>query len=561
MKTQNWVADLRLLFVNLFRRVLLNRFQYCHVRNMRTGETVLREGPGRIWLGFFGDLAGDVQAKIVVNDTQFVVVHNPYNLQEGDIREGEKDVRVGPKTFSLRPGERLDEKGIQTVFVLTDSDALLLRAQKEAPHPTSPDKMIPAGTEVLVRGFCRYVPHKDVEIVEQRQSISLSAEEGKYVQNDDTGLVRLATATELFLEQNETLWDKVLTQDEMEALGYTTQRVGKDTRTLAVAPRARGKLSDAVLIDLESNQVVCLQGKEKTDRRVVFGPGKVFLEPHERPRILTLSGGVPVQPNALKVAVLDLGPDFIMDEIEGVRTSDNACLKLLVNFHWRFRVDAQNSEKLFAIKDPIGFAVEVLSAKIREVVAQHSFEDFHAKAAQLVKGVVLGEAGVYFFPENGFEVFGIVIDKIVPEDPDIQKKLTDGIKATVDVFTNRVREEAKLASEHRLIEGQLKNEAARRALLEKVVENARFKELEETKTRRQSLLESAQGEAEALLVKARAERETEELRLKVLVGVLAGEGGERYLALEQARVLRGTDKIVVPTDARLRLDLSGVGSK
>ncbi len=154
-----------------------------------------------------------------------------------------------------------------------------------------------------------------------------------------------------------------------------------------------------------------------------------------------------------------------------------------------------------------------------------------------------------------------MIDKNVPEYPDIQKKLTDGIKATVDVFTNRVREEAKLASEHRLIEGQLKNEAARRALLEKVVENARFKELEETKTRRQSLLESAQGEAEALLVKARAERETEELRLKVLVGVLAGEGGERYLALEQARVLRGTDKIVVPTDARLRLDLSGVGSK
>jgi len=561
MKTQNWLVDLRLLFVNLFRRVLLDRFQYCHVRNARTGTTVLREGPGRIWLGFFGELVCEVKDKIVVNDGQFVVVHNPYDQRIGDICEGERDVRVGAQTFSLYPGERLDDKGVQNVFVLTDREALLVRAQKEAPHPWLPSKSIPAGTEVLVRGFCRYIPHKDVEIVEKRTSISLSEEDGVYVQNDDTGLVRLVAATELFLEQNESLWDKVLTQDEMEALGYAPQKVSRDTRTLAVAPRSRNQLSDAVVVDLENNQVICLQGKSREKQRVVFGPDKIFLEPHERPRILTLSGGVPVRPNALKVAVLDLGPDFIMDEVKNVRTSDNACLSLAVNYHWRMKVDEQKPEKLFALKDLIGFAAEVLSAKIREVVAQHTFEDFHAKAAQLVKEAVLGEEGVYFFPENGFEVFEIVIDKIVPEDPEIQKKLTDGIKATVDVFTNRVREEAKLASEHRLIEGQLKNEEARHALLEKVVANTRYKELEEAKTRRQALLETVQGEAEALRVKAEAERQAEELRLRVLTNALAGEGGERYLALEQARVLRDTDKVVVPSDARLRLDLSGIGTK
>lgn len=554
MKTSTWLKDIRLVFANLFLRILLDRFQYCHVRNNRTGVVTLHEGPKRVWLGLFGELLSDVQQKIVVQDGQFAVVYNPYDPAIHDIREGEHDVRTGPVTFSLHPGERLGSEGVQDVHVLTDDDALLVRARKEAPHPTQPDHLIPAGTEVLVRGFHRYVPHKDIEIVEEQTSVSLSKEEGVYVQNNDTGEVRLVRGeTDLFLEQNESLWSKNLTQDEQEALGFVPQKISTDTRILAASPRPRRKNSDAVVIDLEDHQAICLHSGEQS--RVVFGPAVVFLEPHERPRILHLSGGVPVRPNALKVAVLDLGPDFILDKLQGVRTRDNACLTLAVNFHWQFKVDREAAQKLFALKDPIGFAVEVLSSEIREIAAGHNFEEFHSKAASLIKEAVFGGQNVRHFEENGFEVFGIDVESIVPEDREIQAKLAEGIKANVDVFTHRVREEAQLESERRLIEGRRKNEEARKVLIELQVTNERLVALEAAKTKRQALLETAQGEAEALKVKADAEREAETKRLTAVAEALAGTGGERYLALEQSRVLRSTDKVVVPTDARIRLTL------
>lgn len=456
--------------------------------------------------------------------------------------------------FSLYPGEFLDGSGVQKVIVLSDEDAVLVRAKKTAPHPVESGKVIEPGTEILVRGYCRFVPHRHVEIVEKRRSISLSREAGVYVQNNDTGTVRLVRGEcDLFLEQNESFWAKILTQDEKEALGFCPQKVGRDTRVLAASPRPRRNDYDAVVVELDIHQAICLQTQDKP--KMVFGPQTVFLEPHERPRILCLSGGVPVEPNTLKVAVLDLGPDFILDQIRGVRTKDNARLTLDVKLHWRFSVSAEHPEKLFELKDPIGFAVGVITSKIREVVANHDFEKFHAKASELIGDAFFSEIGKYVFSENGFEVFGIDVVSITAEDPEIQKKLTDSIKATVDIYTNRVREEAKLASELRILGGQKSNEEARTALLEKTIANERLAVLEKAETQRLAAVKSAEGEAQALRIRAEAEREVEERKLAVITSALSGQGGERYLELERSRVLKGTDKVVVPTGSQLRLSL------
>lgn len=547
-----WFGKLFLnLITNLFRRAILDRFQFCWVRDNLTGKTELREGPARFWLGPFGEIEGGIQKKIILRDGEWVRVHNPYSEKEGDIREGERAIRVGPDCFSLHLGEQLDPQGVQREIVLTDDDALLVRAIKEATSPLDPTQSIPAGKEVLVRGFFRFVPHKDVEVVERRVSISLSREEGKYVQNDDTGDVRLEKGEQdLFLEQNESFWEKTLTREEKEALGFIEQRIGKETRTLVASPRPRGDDTDAVVIDLENHQAICVHSS--LGSRVVFGPTTIFFEPHERPRVLHLSGGVPVRPNALRVAVLDLGPDFILDKLS-VRTKDNATLVLDVNLHWRFQVDRQEPERIFSLKDPIGFAVEVLSSEIREIAAQYDFEAFHAGAARLIKEGVFSEKESRIFPENGFEVFGIDVEGITPEDGEIQRKLADAIKANVDVFTNRLREEAKLDSERRLIEGRKKNEEARRALLELEITNERYKSIESAKTTRAAQVEIAAGEAEAFSIKANTEREAEKERLAVVIQALEGGGGARFIELERARALRQTDKVIVPTDTRLHL--------
>ncbi|MBI2645121.1 hypothetical protein HYW94_03035 [Candidatus Uhrbacteria bacterium] len=547
-----WFGDLLVsLAKNLFRRVILDRFQFCWVRNNLTGKIMLREGPSRFWLGSFGEIKGGVQKKIILRDGEWVRVHNPYIKEQGDIAEGERAIRVGPDCFSLHFGEQLDSQGVKSEIILTDDDALLVRAIKEAPHPVESHRLISAGKEVIVRGFCRFVPHKDIEIVEHRVSASLSLEEGKYVQNDDTGEVRLEQGEQdLFLEQNESFWEKKLTPEEEEALGFIPQQVGRDTRVLVASPRPRRDNTDAVVVDLEDHQAICLHhGKE---RQVVLGPATVFFGPHERPRVLHLSGGVPVKPNALRVAVLDLGPDFILDKLV-VRTKDNATLVLDVNFHWRFQVDLNAPEKVFSLKDPIGFAVEVLSSEIREIAAKHDFEAFHAGAARLIKEVIFDESGSRVFPENGFEVFGIDVEGITPEDEEIQEKLADAIKANVDVFTNRLREEAKLDSERRLIEGRKKNEEVRKALLELETVNERFRILESAKTARAAKIETATGEAEALIVKAQAERDAEKERLAVVISALEQTGGARFIELERARALQKTDKVIVPTDARMHL--------
>jgi major vault protein len=319
-----------------------------------------------------------------------------------------------------------------------------------------------------------------------------------------------------------------------------------------------------VVIELEDNEVISLFDGDK--RRVEFGPQKIFLAPHERPKVLFISGGVPVRPNMLCIAKLSLGPDFIRDRLS-VRTKDNATLELEITFRWRFQVDTEHPEKLFALKDFVGFAAQTLSSEIREAAAKHTFEEFHSGAATIAKQAVFGkEATSRLFETNGLEIFGIDVEGITPEDEEIARKLTDAIKSNVDIFTRRQNEEAELESERRLIEGRAKNEAERTALLELELGNEDKKILGAAKTRSAALCLEAEAEAEATRIRAESELEAERQKLEVRntaererlqakTAVLAGEGGQRLIELERAKALSATDKLVIPTDSKLVLGL------
>lgn len=539
---------------NTFTYILLSQFEYCHVVDHRTGQILLYEGPKRIRLYGSQEILLSPTQKIRLLDGQFTLILNPYNPLTGRIENGEREVRVGPAIFPLYPGEKVDGEILQE-FVIEDDEALLIHAEKDIPHPRTEGAILRAGEEFLLRGPTRYVPHKDIRVVERRASKSLSATEGVYVQNDDSGEVVLVRGpVDVFLEQNESLWDKELTHEELQALGYLPQmedRPKDKSRVLASSPRKRDHLSDAVVIDLEDKEAIYLYDGEKV--RVEFGPATIFLEPHERPKVLFISGGIPVRPNVLRISKLGLGPDFIRDQLV-VRTRDNATLLLDVTYRWQF-LPGEDSTKIFSLKDFVGFVALTLSSQIREEAARHDFEDLHARAVELVKAAILGVKGQRVFTENDLIIFGVDVERITPDDEEIQEKLAEAIKTNVDIYTNRVQEEAKLESERRLIEGRVKNEAARAELITQELANERQKRLEmisldsEIEEQRATLFAQTHG------IRSTAEREAEIERLSQLSNVLDSKGGKAYIELERARILQETDKVIVPTDSKLVLGL------
>jgi len=60
-----------------------------------------------------------------LSNRQYAVVLDPW--KKGKQLLGQKELRKGEVSFFLQPGERL-EAGIQSVYILSDDEALLLKA-------------------------------------------------------------------------------------------------------------------------------------------------------------------------------------------------------------------------------------------------------------------------------------------------------------------------------------------------------------------------------------------------------------------------------------------------
>ena len=88
------------------KTILLTHDLYVHVIDENTGEIRLIEGPARIQLKSHENIHGVVTKKIVLRSHQYCRILNP--LKGGTIQEGEREIRKGPKIFSLYPGEILE---------------------------------------------------------------------------------------------------------------------------------------------------------------------------------------------------------------------------------------------------------------------------------------------------------------------------------------------------------------------------------------------------------------------------------------------------------------------
>jgi major vault protein len=513
--------------------LLLTKLQYCHVINNNTGVVRLVEGPHRGSLESNEALYGPIKPKLIVKERQYAVILNPFDAKRGDIRHGDRELRVGPTMFSLFPGEELEADKVNDEYILIRDTGLLVKAVRDFEDGGTARK---AGDLWIVPGPSHYIPHKYSMVERFVKAISLGPDEGMYIKNIRTGDVRLEKGPKTFM---------VLPEEEPFRKEYSD-------RELAALKLDPAKFDASRAIPLLLNKAEAAMITAGQSQRVEFGPKVILLGPFEKLYIMSISGSTPKKPNVLKIWNVMLGPVFSTDEIS-VRTKDNAVLLIMLRYKWRFRVEKEHPEKIFAVEDLIGFATETMSGIIREAAAKFNFEDFHPKAADLVKQAVFGiEKDHFVFAENGFEIFGIDIKRIAPEDPTIAAQLNSAIKSNMEVYVNKIHQTAELEAERQLVQGKTEIEKSKSKLIEIEQANESARQLGLARIKADAGIAVAKGDAEAIRIKRAAENAMDLEKMTQSLAILQKDGADAYLRLQQVLSFANVEKtVIVPTDSRL----------
>lgn len=361
---------------------------------------------------------------------QFCVVLDPVDPATGTQRFGERELRKGECSFFLRPGEKL-ENGIEDVYILSEDEALLLRAV--APVREG-EAVYQPGQRWLLKGPCEYVPKIEIEVLEKRKAIPLSEKEGIYVRNIDDGSVRAVIGHSYMLRANEELWAKLL-PPEIEAL-------------VSGSGKTRRKPHRVVSFQVPSSSAVQAFDYKTLKSRVVFGPEMVLLQPNETFTVLNLSAGFPKEPKCKPAVSLFLGPDFINDSVV-VETGDHASLTVKMSYSWRFDVDKTDQElanRMFFSSDFVGDVCRVIGSKVRGVVATTEFDDFHKNSSKIVHDAIFGESAELRFVNN-LVIFEVDVQSVEPVEQTTRDSLLKSVKQAIDITISSQEETAKLEAE------------------------------------------------------------------------------------------------------------------
>eukprot|EP00741_Cyanophora_paradoxa_P023322 tig00000254_g22529.t1 len=440
----------------------------------------------------YEQVVGEVNLTTLSN-RQYVVVLDPYDAN-GKQQLGKREIRKGEDSFFLQPGERL-EAGIQNVYILGEEEALLLKAREEI----SDDQSLEAGEGVvrkpgdrwLIRGPRDYVPDVRVDVVERRREIALGNNEGVYVRDLKSGEVRAVIGKSYMLTANEELWEKELPPavedllaresdprsdrfaQDANADGEEPASTGRPISAPARPPRAGGapKPRDrtrVVTFRVPHNAAVQIYdyaqakgGKKESARaRVELGPALCMLGPDEQFTVLSISGGKPKKPNAIRSLALLLGPDFMTD-IVVVETSDHTRLKLQMSYNWEFRLPANLTEehksKLFSIPDFVGDACKAVASRVRGAVATVTFDEFHRNSAHIIRRAVFGvskegviqDATGFVFPSNQLCITNIDVQSVEPVDQKTREALQKSVQLAIEITTNSQEAEARQKAEEK----------------------------------------------------------------------------------------------------------------
>jgi major vault protein len=465
----------------------------------------------------YEQVVGEVAITTLTN-RQYAVVVDPIG-PNGKPQLGKRQLRKGPTTFFLRPGEQL-ENGIQNIYILGEEEALLLRA-KEAFKDTSNEKEPidrRPGDLWMIEGPTDYTPVVEVEVVEKRKSIPLDETEGVYVRDINTGKVTSMIGKSYLLRPNEELWEKELPQvveDLLSAASGLPQQRGKSSRDKTRVVTYRAPHNSAVQI---------YDFKEKKSR-VVLGPSLVMLGPDEHFTILSLSGDKPKRPHVIKSIALQLGPEFMTD-IVTVETSDHARLSLKLSYNWSFDIGANNENlnKVFQVPDFVGDACKAIASRVRGTVASVRFDDFHKGSAAIIRGAVFGpdKNKSFVFKANNLLITNIDIQSVEPVDQRTRDSLQKSVQLAIEITTKsqeasarhdaqRLEQEARGKLERQKILDEAEAEKARTALLQLQAHSAAVQSTGQATAEAKARAESANIEGEAAIKQAQLKAEATEI--------------------------------------------------
>lgn len=105
---------------------------------------------------------------VALTASEYAVVVDPWDAAEKRNLLGERRVVRGPATFFLQPGESLRNR-VEPVYLLTPSDALLVRAREELVEADGTRRR--PGSSWLVYGPCAYVPPCEVDVRSARKAL------------------------------------------------------------------------------------------------------------------------------------------------------------------------------------------------------------------------------------------------------------------------------------------------------------------------------------------------------------------------------------------------------
>ncbi|KAG3096170.1 Major vault protein [Phytophthora idaei] len=544
-----------------------------HLRALRTFKDVygISRRAGEEWLittettethvqDVHEEIIGYVNATILTN-RQYCIVVDP--VVNGVQHRGTRELRKGEASFFLQPGEQLENGRVEDIIVLADDEAVLLQAvepfvehsDQEEGEPEGEDSESStkkklngvrreAGERWMVHGPREYIPPIQVKVLETRRAIPLDVNEGVYVRERKTGHVRAVKGETYMLQATEELWSKYLSPAVEELLSSQvggsayvidptqsnklTASLGRPWDTSKGAPRKRDP-TRVVTFEVPHNAGIQVYDYKTTSSRILFGPTLVMLEPDEQFTVLRLSGGVPKEPNVIRTLCLQLGPDFMRDQII-VETSDHARLSLTIAYNWRFRVDSSkpaDAAKVFNVKDFTGDACKTLASRIRGAVAVQNFDHFHKHSAQIIRTSIFGLdennklRDELIFPANNLCITNVDIQSAEPVDQLTRESLQKSVQLAIEITTKSQEARAKAiamkeeeAAKGELLTQQLENqssaEQARKNLVQLRAECKAVEEEAAAVSRARAQAQAAEIEGQAAVrqaaLRAKAER-------------------------------------------------------
>uniref|UniRef100_A0A669BG39 Major vault protein n=1 Tax=Oreochromis niloticus TaxID=8128 RepID=A0A669BG39_ORENI len=475
-----------------------------------------------------------------LSSRQYCVILDPVG-PDGKPQLGQKRVVKGERSFFLQPGEHL-ENGIQDVYVLSEEEGLVLRAQEEDEEEEEESGTLRRpGDRWMLRGPIEYVPPASVEVLLRRQAIPLDENEGIYVRDIKTGKVRAVIGHTYMLTQDEELWEKDLPPNVEALLGARLDPLADRSDRGQQAPAALREKTRVVSFRVPHNAAVQVYDYREKKARVVFGPEMVMLGPDEQFTVLSLSGDKPKRANVIKAICLLLGPDFFTDIIT-IETADHARLQLQLSYNWHFevksRTDVADAAAVFSVPDFVGDACKAIASRIRGAVASVQFDDFHKNSNRIICSAVFGfdekmqVRSSLRFHQNNLVISSVDIQSVEPVDQRTRDALQKSVQLAIEITTNsqeaaarheaeRLEQEARGKLERQRITDQAEAERARKELLELEALSAAVESTGAAKAEAQSRAEAARIQGEAAVSEAKLKAEAQRIEAEAELQRLA----------------------------------------